>query len=292
MADAPKKLTWLVTGSSNGIGLALVRYILSTGDNVIATSRNPARTPELVKEIESHQNGKWFRLDVSWSQEKITEAIGVADTLFEGGITTIVNNAGSTVVGAIEDISEEIAKAAFDTNVWGAIRVCKAILTHMRQRGSGTMVQISSGLGLAVLPGLGMYCATKFALEALSEAIAQETSPFGIRTLIVEPGKFRTNILASGAMTVAEASEPYRAPHVAAAVIQGEHEVHGKQQGDPEKAAKIIHDAVSGRDPSLANVVRLPLGQDTWMGATAHLNQVREDFEVCKEVAFSTNHSE
>jgi short-subunit dehydrogenase len=165
MAGAGSKLTWLVTGSSNGIGLALVRYLLTTGDNVIATSRNPTRTPELVKEIESKPNGKWIALDISWSQESITEAIGVADALFEGGISAIVNNAGFAVAGAIEDIPEEDAKAEFDTNVWGTLRVCKAILPRMRQRGSGTIVQISSVLGLAVFPALGMYSASKFALE-------------------------------------------------------------------------------------------------------------------------------
>ena len=165
MADAGKKLTWLVTGSSNGIGLALVRYILTTGDNVIATSRNPTKTPELVKEIESHPNGKWIALDISWSRGSITEAISSADAWFDGGITAIVNNAAFAVAGAIEDIPEEDAKAEFETNVWGTLRVCKAILPKMRQRGSGTIVQISSVLGLAVFPALGMYSASKFALE-------------------------------------------------------------------------------------------------------------------------------
>jgi short-subunit dehydrogenase len=165
MVGAERKLTWLVTGSSNGIGLALVRYLLTTGDNVIATSRNPAKTPELVTEIESHPNGKWIALDIAWTQDKITEAIGKADALFEGGITTVVNNAAFGIAGAIEDIPEEDAKAEFDTNVWGTLRVCKAILPKMRQRGNGTIVQISSVLGLAVFPSMGMYCASKFALE-------------------------------------------------------------------------------------------------------------------------------
>ncbi|KAH3912805.1 hypothetical protein HBI56_238190 [Parastagonospora nodorum] len=290
MAGAESKLTWLVTGSSNGIGLALVRYLLTTGDNVIATSRNPNKTPELVKEIESKSNGKWIALDISWSQESITEAIGVADALFEGGITAIVNNAGFAVAGAIEDIPEEDAKAEFDTNVWGTLRVCKAILPRMRQRGSGTIVQISSVLGLAVFPALGMYSASKFALEAISEALSHETSSFGIRTLIVNLGTFQTNFLAPGAMPVVEPSEPYKAPHVVATTIQSETGKHGKQLGDPEKAAKVIHDAVSGNDPSLANVLRLPLGVDGWEAATAHMDQVRQDFNTCKDVAYSTNY--
>lgn len=165
MAGAKGKLTWLVTGSSNGIGLALVRYILATGDNVIATSRNPNKTSKLVKEVESHPNGKWIALDICWSQENITKAIEVADACFVGGITAIVNNAAFAVAGAIEDIPEEDAKAEFETNVWGTLRVCKAILPKMRRRGCGTIVQISSVLGLAVFPALGMYSASKFALE-------------------------------------------------------------------------------------------------------------------------------
>lgn len=172
MVGTERKITWLVTGSSNGIGLALVRYILTTGDNVIATSRNPAKTPELVKEIESHPNGKWIAIDISWSQEKLTEAIEVAEVLFKGGITAIVNNAAFAVAGAIEDIPEDEAKAEFETNVWGTLRACKAILPKMRQRGSGTIVQISSVLGLAVVPAFGMYSASKFALEGERHCIS------------------------------------------------------------------------------------------------------------------------
>jgi NAD(P)-dependent dehydrogenase (short-subunit alcohol dehydrogenase family) len=160
MANVGEKQTWLVTGSSNGIGLALVRYILSTGDNVIATSRNPAKTPEVVKEIESYPNGKWATLDIAWPQDKINQAIKEADALFEGGITAVVNNAAFGVTGAVEDVSEEDAKAEFDTNVWGTVRVCKAIL------------QISSVMGLVVSPAYGIYCASKFALEGKRDLIS------------------------------------------------------------------------------------------------------------------------
>ncbi|GAP84612.1 putative short chain oxidoreductase [Rosellinia necatrix] len=292
MADVEEKYTWLVTGSSNGIGLALVRYILSTGDNVIATSRNPAKTPEFVEEVESHPNGKWTALDISWSQDKINQAIKEANTLFKGGITTVVNNAAIGITGAIEDVTEADAKSAFDTNVWGTVRVCKAILPIMRQRGRGTIVQISSVLGLAVSPAYGIYCASKFALEAISEAISLETSPFGIRTLIVDLGTFRTNFLAPGALSVTEASEAYKPPHVVSAVIQSERDKHGKQPGDPERAAKVIHDAVSGKDPNLAKVLRLPLGKDCWTISTARMDQVWDDFEICKEVAYSTDYAE
>jgi len=121
----------------------------------------------------------------------------------------------------------------------------------------------------------------------MSEAMALETSSFGIRTLIVNLGAFRTNVLA--ASPIVEPSVPYRAPHVVATTIESEQNKHGKQMGDPEKAAKVIHDAVSGRDPSLAGVLRLPLGVDGWTAAVGHMEQVRSDFDVCKDAAFSTN---
>jgi len=174
VAAAPKKNTWIVTGCSNGMGLALARYILTTGDNVIATSRNPSNTPELVEEIQSHPNGAWLRLDVLWTQDEISEAIGAADALFDGGITVTVNNAGYVVLGAIEDMAEADAKAEFETNVWGCLRVCKAIIPKMRQRKSGTIVQISSVCGLAVFPALGMYSASKFALEGKGNCLTSQ----------------------------------------------------------------------------------------------------------------------
>lgn len=124
---------------------------------------------------------------------------------------------------------------------------------------------------------------------AVSEAIHFETSSFGIRTLIVDLGTFRTNFLGAGSMAVAEPSKAYEAPHIVASIIQGEHEKHGSQKGDPGKAVKIIHDAVSGKNPSLAKVLRLPLGADGWAGGIAHMDQVRSDFETCKEVAHSTD---
>lgn len=123
---------------------------------------------------------------------------------------------------------------------------------------------------------------------AISETMAQELSSFGIRTLIVDPGTFRTNFLSGDAVSAVEPSEPYKAPHVVTAVMESERAKHGKQLGDPEKAVKIIHDVVIGKDANLAKVLRLPLGGDCWEVVTAHMDQVRKDFDVCKDVAYST----
>jgi NAD(P)-dependent dehydrogenase (short-subunit alcohol dehydrogenase family) len=164
----PRPLTWLITGSSSGLGLSLTRHILSQGHNVIATSRHPSRTPTLVSEITTSPRGHWLALDVTCPSSTITSTINHAWSLFPRGIDVVVNNAAYSVLGAIEDIPEEQVRANFDTNFYGVLRVCKAILPLMRQRGSGTIVNVSSLLGLYSYPSCGIYAATKWALEGES----------------------------------------------------------------------------------------------------------------------------
>ncbi|RYP31093.1 hypothetical protein DL767_005937 [Monosporascus sp. MG133] len=287
MAPAKKPLTWLITGCSNGFGLALTRYVLTTGDNVIATSRDPAKTPELVKEVEAQANGRWVALDVSWPQDKIKEVIDQAETLFDGGIDVVINNAAYSILGAVEDVQEDRAKAQFETNLWGPVRICKAVLPHMRGRGRGTIANVSSLLGIRAFPAVGFYSASKFALESISEALALEVSQFGIRVLIVEPGSFRTNFLSEGSMQSAGPSAPYQSPHPVGESLRHQQEKGGRQPGDPEKAVRAIYDAVAGKDERLGKVLRLPLGSDCWNYGVAHLDSVRSNFETCKDVALS-----
>ncbi|KAJ3542636.1 hypothetical protein NM208_g3997 [Fusarium decemcellulare] len=305
MSGTRKPLTWLITGSSNGFGLALTRQVLASGDNVIATSRNPQRTPELVQEVEAKSNGRWIGLDVCWSSERIAKVIAQAEAQF-GGLDVVVNNAAYSILGAVEDVPEDQAKAEFETNFWGALRVVKAILSGMRDRGSGTIVNVSSALGVTSWPACGLYSASKFALEGefapfvsfitlslmltslgMSQALAQEVKTFGIRVLIVEPGSFRTNFLAGGAMQIAGPSEPYKSPHPVGLSLQSEHEKNGKQPGDPVKAVQVIYNVVTGKTRGLGEILRLPLGSDCWEAGMKHNESVRKDFEACKEMAFS-----
>jgi NAD(P)-dependent dehydrogenase (short-subunit alcohol dehydrogenase family) len=162
--------TFLVTGSSSGLGLSFVRYVLSQGHNVIATSRNPSRTPDLVDEIEKSPKGRWLKLDVTAPQATITDTIQSAAKLF-GPIDVLVNNAGYSVMGAIEDMDEEKARVQFDTNYWGAMRCIKAVLPSMRGRKSGVIVNVSSIGGLQALATSGVYGASKFALEGKPLAV-------------------------------------------------------------------------------------------------------------------------
>lgn len=288
MADSNKPLTWLVTGSSSGLGLALCRHILSQGHNVIATSRNPARTPDLVREIESSQRGKWITLDVNKPQDEINTIINDAWALYPGGIDVVVNNAAFAVLGALEDIPEAQARANFDTNVFGVLRVCKAVLPGMRRRGSGTIVNVSSAVGLSVWPALGIYSATKFAVESISQALHQEVASFGIRILLPEFGSFRTNFLGDTAMQVVKPSEVYVGGPVDEA-IQEEYRKNGTQPGDPEKAIPILFDVVvaQGHGADKQHFMRLPLGTDALEAGLAQAEMVTQNFHAFTDAARS-----
>jgi NADP-dependent 3-hydroxy acid dehydrogenase YdfG len=168
MTPRREHLTWLVTGCSGGIGIAIVREVLSQGHNVIATSRNPSKTPDLVKEVEDHNNGRWAQLDTSWSSEDIQAKLMEAWSMFPGGIDVVVNNAGMDVLGSIEDVPEQQAKSMFEVNFWGLLRVCKSVIPPMRKRASGTIVNVSSALGMNSWPAVALYGATKWAVEGKS----------------------------------------------------------------------------------------------------------------------------
>ena len=156
--------TWLITGCSAGFGSSLARHVLSKGHNVIATSRNPAKTPDLVKSITARPNGRWIALDVTASEESIRQTINEASSLF-GDIDIVVNNAARALYGAAEDIPEADAKAVFETNYWGPRRVINAVLPQMRERRSGTIVNVSSIAGLTSIAAGSTYAGSKWALE-------------------------------------------------------------------------------------------------------------------------------
>ena len=293
MAACDKPLTWLVTGSSSGLGLALTRHILSQGHNVIATSRNPARTPDLVREVESSGRGKWMTLDVTKSQDEINAIINQAWTLFPGGIDVLVNNAAFAALGAVEDIPETQAHANFDTNVFAVLRLCKAVLPGMRGRGSGTIINVSSAVGLSVWPGLGIYSATKFAIESISQALYHEVAPFGIRVLIPEFGSFRTNFLGGTAMQAVNPSEAYIGGPVDEALHE-EYRKNGTQPGDPEKAVPILFDVVVGRGhgANKQHFMRLPLGTDALEAGLAQAKMITENFNAFADAARSCTFDE
>ena len=245
--------TWFITGASRGFGALIAKAALDTGDAVVATARNP---DDVTKALGEHDNLLAVRLDVT-DQRQANDAVAAAIKKF-GRIDVLVNNAGFGVVGAVEEASAAEIERVYATNVFGLLNVTRAVLPHMRRARSGRVFNLSSMGGYASRAGFGIYCSTKFAVEALSEALHGELEPLGIHVTVVEPGAFRTDFLDGSSL----------APH--AQRIADYDQTSGQtrawsaannyaQQGDPAKlAAAIVRLAGEARPP-----LRIPFGSDT-----------------------------
>jgi NAD(P)-dependent dehydrogenase (short-subunit alcohol dehydrogenase family) len=243
---------WLITGASTGFGRTLAETVLARGGRVVATARDIGAVKDLVDPASDRVLAA--RLDVT-DQESVRQAVNAAIVGF-GRLDVVVNNAGHGLIGALEELSEEQARAVMETNVFGAMAVTRAALPHMRARRQGCIVQMSSVGGVVGNPGHAIYATSKFALEGMSEALAGEVAPFGIRVLIVEPGPFRTEF-AGRSMTFAEPIDDYR-DTPAGALRARFRDQDGRQPNDPAKAAAIIVD-LAGDDRA---PLRLPLGPE------------------------------
>lgn len=243
---------WLITGTSAGFGRALAEAVLTRGGRVVATARDVHAVQDLVER--APQQVLPARLDVT-DQASVQQAVDTAIAEF-GQIDVVVNNAGHGLVGALEELSEQQSRAVLETNVFGVMAVTRAVLPHMRARRQGCFVQMSSVGGVVGNPGHAIYATSKFALEGMSEALAGEVAPLGIRVVIVEPGPFRTEF-AGRSMTFAEPIADYQ--ETPAGALRARFRVqHGKQPNDPVKAAELIVDlAGDDRTP-----LRLPLGPE------------------------------
>ena len=205
----------LVTGASSGFGHAISRALQQRGHRVYGTSRNP---PDAAA-----GSVTLIAMDVD---DDASVAAGVAHVLADAGrIDAVVNNAGLGYAGALEDTTVEEARRQFDTNLFGVHRVCRAVLPHMRERGTGRIVNMSSLGGLVTVPFQGMYCASKYALEAYTQALRMEVRPFGIEVAMIEPGDFATGFTAHRRMTAASTDgSPYAARCRAAVAKMAEDE--------------------------------------------------------------------
>ncbi|KAI1646591.1 putative short-chain oxidoreductase [Daldinia loculata] len=185
-----EKLTWFITGCSSGFGLSLTRIVLDKGHTVIATSRNPSRTPELVAEVES-KGGRWLKLDVN--DHNSPEVI---EELERSGveIDVLVNNAGYSILTPVELATEDEIRGQMESMYFGPLRLIRAVVPHLRKRRYGVIVNISSGASLEGRDTMGPYAGAKAGLDGVTRVLAQEVAPYNIRTLTVVPGAFNTNI--------------------------------------------------------------------------------------------------
>lgn len=232
---------WLITGSSRGLGREFAQSALSRGDRVAATARN---TDSLTDLVDAHGESILpLAVDVT-DRQSVTDAVQRANRHF-GRLDVVVNNAGFGLFGAVEELSEEQIRSQFEVNVFGALWVTQAVLPIMRGQGAGHIVQISTVGGVAAFATLGGYNASKWALEGLSEALAQEVAGFGIKVTIVEPGGFATDWAGSSAVHADRiaAYDPARAA-VYAAFSEG-------SIGDPVAAGEAMLSIVDAEDPPL-----------------------------------------
>jgi len=240
----------LVTGSSSGIGLATAIHFARLGDDVYAGVRNPATATELTAAIESEKLPiRPITLDVD-DAASVTRGVGEA-LARSGHVDVLVNNAGIGGGGPIEDVPVDWVKSLFETNYLGAIRMIQAVLPGMRERRSGAIVNVSSIAGRLAIAGHGHYSAVKHALEAASEALAQEVQAFGIRVAIVEPGVVVTSIFTK-AKRFADPGSPY-AVHVHRLLLF--YQMQMKTASQPADVARVIHEAVTAKDPKLRYLV-------------------------------------
>lgn len=269
---------WLITGANSGFGRAFVEAAVGAGDVVVAAARRAGTLDELVAAHPDQVEA--VTLDVTDTAAIDRVVAGVAER--HGRIDVLVNNAGRTHVGSVEETGDAELRSLFDVHVFGPAALTRAVLPHMRARRSGAIVQLSSVGGQMSLAGFGAYSATKFALEGMSEALAAEVNPLGIRVLIVEPGAFRTSLFGSGKSlstdTVADYADTVGATR---AFVEGG---DGGQAGDPAKAAAAVLAALNADEPPL----RLALGDDSIDTIYAHLDQVRADLDAWEKVGRDT----
>lgn len=267
---------WLVTGANSGFGRAITEAAVAAGDTVVATARRTETLDDLVRRYPDQVEA--VRLDVTDTARIDTVVTDVAAR--HGRIDVLVNNAGRTHVGALEETTDAELRSLFEVHVFGPAALTRAVLPHMRARRSGAIVQLSSMGGQMSFAGFSGYSATKFALEGMSEALAAEVGPLGIKVLVVEPGAFRTGLFGGKSLSAeidayADTVGPTR--HMAATT-------DGTQPGDPAKAAAAILTALAADTTPL----RLPLGPDAVDAVTGHLDAVRAEITTWEKVARDT----
>ncbi|HVX65944.1 MAG TPA: oxidoreductase [Bryobacteraceae bacterium] len=265
---------WFITGCSTGFGRELARHTLELGYPTVVTARNTAQVKDIVAGHES--DALTLELDVT-EPRQIAAAAKAAEEKF-GRIDVLVNNAGIGYFGSFEESDLKEVRRMFEINVWGLTAMTRAVLPGMRKRRSGTIVNISSVGGITAFPAVGFYNATKFAVEGLSESLALEVAPLGIKVLLVEPGPFRTDWAGRSANEASQSIDDYRSTAGARRdMIRG---YSGKQPGDPVRAAAAIVRTVESPNPPL----RLLLGKMALAGARAKMEAMRKDFEGWVEV--------
>jgi short-subunit dehydrogenase len=269
------KKTWLVTGASRGLGAQIAAAVVANSDNLVATARSESSLqfgPEVMK----------LSLDVTDEMQTVSVVAAAVERF--GSIDVLVNNAGYGLLGAIEESSAEEVEAVFRTNVFGLLNITRAVLPVMRQQRSGHIINMSSLGGYQASAGFGVYGATKFAVEGITEALHAELKPLGIHATVVEPGFFRTDFMDASSLARTHVQiEDYADTVGKTRSFVGANS--GLQPGDPAKLALALLQLVALPDPP----IRLPLGPDALSRIAAKNNFVEQEMEKWRALSMSTN---
>jgi NAD(P)-dependent dehydrogenase (short-subunit alcohol dehydrogenase family) len=273
---------WLITGVSGGLGKALAQAALARGDKVAGTVRKPADLTALEALAPGRARG--FLLDVT-DEAALRAAVDAAEAEF-GGLDILVNNAGYGLIGAVEEATLEEVRAQFEVNVFAPIVAIQAVLPYFRKRRAGHVINVTSVSGVAAWAGTGIYTGSKFALEGVTQTLAQEVAGLGIKVTNIEPGGMRTDYAGRSMTMAARSIADYDGPaHDARTILQGH---AGHESGDPAKCAQAILKIAGAENPPL----QLLLGADALHYATQKLAQVQAEIGVWAPLTLSTAYDE
>jgi NAD(P)-dependent dehydrogenase (short-subunit alcohol dehydrogenase family) len=272
------KRAWFITGASKGLGLSFVKQLLNAGYQVAATSR---RAKDIEDVIATHkENLLALTVDIT-NEESVNNAIAKTIAHF-GQLDVVVNNAGYSIYGSVEALSNEEFRKTIDVNLFGTVNVIRAVMPHFRKQRSGYVFNISSVAGYKGFGNSPSYAASKFAVIGLSEALAEEVKEFGVRVTVVAPGFFRTSFLDKGDELVSKNTiDEYHVERL----VDRLRAMNGKQPGDPEKLAAALIDLSNEQNPP----IHLLMGPDAYQIVVQKRAAEQHEFEVWKELTLSTD---
>jgi NAD(P)-dependent dehydrogenase (short-subunit alcohol dehydrogenase family) len=277
-----KSDVWFITGCSTGFGRELAKFVLARGYRAVVTARDTSK----IQDLKTGHEGRVLALELDVTDKaEVEDAVRRAESAF-GSIDVLVNNAGYGYVGAVEESDEADVRAMVETNFFGLARMIHVVLPGMRERRHGNIVNISSIGGLVGFPGVGYYNATKFAVEGLSESLAKEVAPLGIKVLIVEPGPFRTDWAGRSLQKAHKQMPEYT--ETAGAFRERITGRAGKQVGDPVRAAAAIVKALESDHAPL----HLTLGQIALETARTKLQQMNAELDAWEDTSLSADFPE
>jgi len=269
---------WFITGASKGMGLLLVKLLLSNGHKVAATSRNVQQLKSTIGE----QTDYFLPLETDLTKyDSVKESVDYAIAYF-GTLDVVVNNAGFAFVGSLEELTDTEFRAALDVNLFGAVNVIRASMPHLRKHRNGHVINIASAGGYVAVANLGSYAASKYAMVGLTEALAHEVASLGVKATVLLPGSFRTTFLEEGSLTYTK--NPI-GEYGSNKTLQGMSVRAGTQPGDPQKLALEVIDLARLENPP----VHLILGPDSYKLIMDKRAADLKEFEIYKDISMSTN---